>query len=641
MEENEVTIIADLKVYTEPRMNPFRAAYLNEIAICYKFKELDQWSGVDKAGLDAYGVPDIPVDRINRGLDTINGIDENTGGKVDVVGFESGDDRVAKILGMVCEHVEIDADIAEPEMLAFDALKDVGLGVMKVGYDYEKRSIFVDYVNTEDFAWSRSKNRNLEDITWCWEHQVMSWEDAAILFPQKAAEIKSLKTLAKSEWEKIRQDSGTNVTAQSRDYGSGSDGTSLHPDQVNIYEFWVKKVVPFKKIARLSPEGMGEIVKADASYEPVEGEDDLGGGIDVQWWQSVVVSGENFADGILARHAQSEFPWHPYVAMIAEKKKNGQPRGYIEIVKPHQIRLNLAWAQKVAFNNKSIKSPLMLEGPGVTPDVVENATFQSKIGAVFVVPTGVKATPVQPASLNLQAVEEAAAAKQDMDFAAAATEGALMGQAASGDSGVKLSMMQNAAITPLNKWVKAKHRAKKILWKKVIDIIIAKFSVAEIARVVGQQRFLMLSGYTIQNGQLVPLMADEEGKPLPPPIEWPLDNSTARYDIVIQNQSASDFNKQQAFNATEALVGGGVPLTDEFRIKQSPMKNVQDALEANKAARQDIIKALTVQIQMLTQQNKELSKSSTQAANGKEGARESQAGKRSMLGGQNSMGIGQ
>ena len=625
---DDKTIISELKGYVEPRMNPFRASYLDTIAQCYKFKELDQWSGVDKSRLDEYGVPDIPVDRINRGLDTINGIDENTGGRVEITGFESGDFRVAKILNMVCEHIETEADVEESEMLAFDALKDVGLGLMKVGFDYTTGSIFVDFVNTEDFAWGKSKKRNLEDINWCWEHQTVGWEEAAILFPEKASEIRGLKSLAKSEWDKIRQDSGSNVTAQTRDYGTGADATEVYPDLVHIWEFWIRKVSPYKKLGRLV-QGMAEIVRVESDYEPLEGEEILGDGLDVKWMQSVVVSGENFDGGILVRNAPSGFNWHPYVAMLAEKKKSGQPRGYIEVVKPHQIRLNLAWSQKVAFNNKSIKSPLMLEGPGVTPEAVENATFQSKIGSVFVVPTGVKASPMQPPNINLQAIEEAASAKQDMDFAAAATEGPLVGQSASGDSGIKLSLMQNAAITPLNKWVKAKHRAKKVLWKKILDIIVRKYKMEDVMRIVSPEKFLRLSGYTISpEGKLVPLTADQEGNPLPPPIQWPLDPTTSKYDVKIVNSSVSDFNKQQAFNATESLVGGGVVLTDEFRIKQAPIKNTEDALESNQKARQDLIRALLAKIQMLEEQ-------STPSSNARSGKNASQTGKRSMLGGQN------
>ena len=287
---------------------------------------------------------------------------------------------------------------------------------------------------------------------------------------------------------------------------------------------------------------------------------------------------------------QGESEDHPYYGVIAEKKKNGAPRGYIEKVIPHQVRINLAWGQKVAFNNKSIKSPIVTRNVTDVDKIVQ----QSTIGAVLNLSSNEEVLNFNPLpQLNLQAIEEGNMARADMDFAAAATEQALTGGSSNSESGIKMSLRQNAAVTPLNKWVKAERNGKMHLYRKVLSLIIKNFQPEEYVRVVGMETFQKITG-----PQIDPI----SGQMIAPPLQWPIPIDAVQYDVKVQDEAMSDMTKQQSFNATEALVACGVPLDDEFRIKNAPIKNTDEALASNQKARMDIIKMLLQQNQMLQQE---------------------------------------
>jgi hypothetical protein len=324
--------------------------------------------------------------------------------------------------------------------------------------------------------------------------------------------------------------------------------------------------------------------------------------------------------------------------MCAERMKSGAPIGYVQRVIPHQKRYNIAWAQKTGWNNKAIKSPIIAQEGSIDP---QNAVQQSSLGAILWTKKGTPMPVVnQVPQVNLQAIEEMNAAARDMDFTAAASEGALVGNAAASDSGIKLAEQQNAAVTPLNKWVHADGMSELEFARKVLYLIIEKIvsNPQRTMRIVGQQKFLQVFGPTID---------PQTGKMIAPPIQPPT-NDTAMYDVVVEDQSISDLNKQQSFNATMALHGQGILFEDDFMIKNAPIKNVDEALASNAKAQQDMIRMLMQKVQMLEQQLSQAVKmipknpgqggsskpsGGNQAANAQRGKAQPQTGPQSMIGG--------
>jgi hypothetical protein len=628
--DEQVKVDSLFKLTTD-EMNPWRISFLDTLKKCYKFKELDQWEDVDKSALAEYGVPPLAVDRVNRGLETIEGIRDNSSSKKKIVKSELGDERVAELLDKVCDYVEYTQDFEEPRQESFRALVDVGIGLRKVGFDADKRLPWAESVEPESFGFSPCKSKNLTDISWCWQKSVMGWEDAVGLWPHKAGEIKGLKTMVESEWQKLHGKSASVVTKSTEDYGSEGFESSGNAESVLVTEFWKKKVIPYKKVgyvvpmAQMLPDGSQieiptpAVKKAPHDYEIQEGEQELTFGADVIWEQTIVVGPKQ--GGIIVHEGQDDD--HPYIAEIAERKKNGAPRGYIEKVIPHQVRINLSWGQKVAFNNKSIKTPIAVKNVAD----IDKILHQSKIGAVLSLTGSEEIVSVNTVpQVNLQAIEEGEAARRDMDFAASATEGVLRGQTDAGSSGIKTSMLQSAAVTPLNRWVKAENRSEYFFWKKVLKHII-KLSPEEMMRIVGMETFAALVG---------PKVDPMSGQVLAPALEMPLNLDIVHFDVRVQDQATSDFNKQTSFNAVEQLVAGGVPMDAEFRIKNAPIKNTDEALVSYQKARNDILMALMQENQMLKEElnvaQKEASKSANKVSNGKVAP---QAGKRSMPGGQN------
>lgn len=640
----ETESIQKLLDYTEPEQNPWRADYLQSLAECYNFVELKQWAGDDVQGLAQYDVPTLAVDRVNRGLDTIRGISDNTGIKKKVQKRELGDERVASILDAVGDYVAYQGNFEEAQEKSRDDMLIVGMGLRKLGFDPEasggEGELWVEAVNVEDVGWSRCKSKTLRDSNWLWHLQMMDWEDAVSINPEKAPQLKSLKAKLESEWEKKKKSNVKGALA-TKDYKNpvGVEKSYQYPDQVYIYEFWSKRRIPVTKVGTITqlaqPDGQGGFVQVPVpqvrlealDYQPQEGEQVLAKTVIDEWWQYIVASGRNKRQGILLKVEKSKYPFHPFIGTCAEVKKSGQPFGYVERVIPHQKRINIAWAQKVAYNNKSIKSPLVLR------DVknVDKAIQQSKFGAILNL-TGnerVESVNIQP-QVNLQAIEEGNMARMDMDFAAAATESPLRGIEESGASGIKLSLQQNAAITPLNKWVKSEKESEREFWRKALYIIIAEFKPERMARIVGEQKFMELV-----IGPKDPMT----GQPLQPPLQLPLQPSVAHYDVMIQDEALSDFNKQQSFNAAMALHQGGVLLKDETLIKSAPIKDVDEFLSSNLQARQDVIRQQQQIIQMLEDKlNMAMKaipkeKKNGQAANAVQGRNQPQAGQRSMLGG--------
>jgi len=624
---SEQQIIDKLFDYLKPEKNPFRANYLETIKKCYRFKEGDQWEDIDKTALEEFGVPPIPVDRIGRGLDTIEGIRENTDLRKRILKSQLGDDSMATLLDKVYDHFETQGEFSEAREDAFKAMLDVGLGERKVGWDFGKRKIWTEFINTEDLYWSKCKSKRLLDASWFCQRQTMDWEDAMLIAPERAGEIKGLRKSIESEWQKLQSPSTTPVTEISRDYGSGT-GQTVSPsiDQVEVLEFWRRLIIPFAKVGSLEY----GIKKAPIDYQVSEGEQILEYDKDEIWEQFIIASGGSKENALLLKHGQSDE--HPFISCCAERKKTGEPVGYIEKNIPGQIRVNLSWAQETAWNNKAIKSAIVLKG-NVTPEMVENAIFQSKIGAVMIVPQGAEFSPAPPLQLNTQAIQAGQQARIDMDFTSAATQDVLRGESASGDSGIKTSVLQNAAITPLNKWVKALEKSEYDFTRKVLKLIIKNVKPAEMMRIVGAQVWQSLGLQFIPPSEQMPdgVIVSPDGQML--------DLSVLDYDAKIENQAVSDFNKQQAFNAIAALqsLNPMGMFTDDYMIKNAPIKNVDDALESNQRHRQDLVMMMAQQIQMLQEENRQMSKQipkqNNQKGNAQKGKSAPQAGRQSMLGG--------
>jgi hypothetical protein len=146
------------------------------------------------------------------------------------------------------------------------------------------------------------------------------------------------------------------------------------------------------------------------------------------------------------------------------------------------------------------------------------------------------------------------------------------------------------------------------------------------------QEFIRLSGVQI----------DEWGKPTAPPLQILEGMGIEKYDVQIQDQSISDFNKQQTFNAVMAMRDGGIIFEDSFIIQNAPIKNVDEALASNQKARNDLIMFLKQQIMVMQEQMGNMvpkeegqpNRKKSQPANARQGKSASQNGKRSMVGGQ-------
>mgnify|MGYP003349802652 CR=1 FL=1 len=162
--DEESRLIRELLELTEEHYNPYRKQYIKEVLReCYNFKELKQWESNDEIKLIEAGVPPISVDRINRNLDTINGIRDNTNSKKRVSKRELGDEKVAYVLDKVCDYVDYAGSFSEMKDNAFNDMLDVGLGIRKVGFDEKalggEGEIWCDNVNVEDIWWGRSRKK--------------------------------------------------------------------------------------------------------------------------------------------------------------------------------------------------------------------------------------------------------------------------------------------------------------------------------------------------------------------------------------------------------------------------------------------------------------------------------------------------
>jgi hypothetical protein len=275
---------------------------------------------------------------------------------------------------------------------------------------------------------------------------------------------------------------------------------------------------------------------------------------------------------------------------------------------------------------------------------------QSSFGSILRLKVGEELVQVnlQP-GVNLQAIEEGAAADRDMDFAASASEPVLSGAAGSSSSGIQLVRQQDAAITPLNKWVQADSESELVFHRKVLKLAIKAYPPELMARIVGEQKFFSSLGYMLTPAGPVPNMQPDPvtGQPPIPPVPLPLQLDVVQYDVKIENKSVSDFDKQQSFNAAIELKNGGTLLDDDFMIRNAPLKDVDAAIQSNKIARMDVIRMLMAQVEMLQGElqtmQKMVPKESKGNPNGQgsKGKSAPQGGKRSMVGGQTGvMGMG-
>jgi len=653
----EQNVIKKLFELVEAKANPWKLAHNEIVKENYNFCELRQWDGADMQLLALADVPTLAIDRINRGLDYINGVRANTGNTMKIVKREQGDDRVASLLQACAEYAEYCGDFQKPRDEAFDSMAKTGMGLRVLGYDPTARGgigeLWCENFPVEDCGWSKTASKELDDISWWWRRTVQSWEDAMADNPEKAGILKGMKTVLASEWEKIKGGSTTGSLVQ--DYGAlvtSGDPSLSYQDQVDKYEFWLRRRIPVRKIGSIQfiplPDGnvmpVPQVREEAVDYKPQELEQDLGVSVNETWEQFIVASAGNMQNATLLKQSVSKYPFSPLVGMCAAMKKSGQPFSYVEMVIPHQKRINIAWAQKTTFNNKAIKAPLAIKN--LDPAMIDSKILNSQLGTILAIGPNedvinVNITP----NVDLQAIEEGQSAREDMDFAAASTEPVLRGQSGSQDSGIKLSMQQNAAVTPLNKWVKAEKLSELAFWRKALHIIIAEFSPERMQRIVGDENF-----FKIVIGKIDPV----KGIPLQPPLQLPLNVDVAHYDVEITDSALSDFNKQQSFNAVESLVSLNVPFTDSYRIQNAPIKDVDSAIASNEEARNDIIRqqqmiieGLQSQLEMtqklipteskvaMGQAGAKMKKSSNQKKNAQTGASQSQAGMRSMVGGQN------
>jgi hypothetical protein len=673
---NEADEIRRLFELTEPKYNPWRADYDKICTDCYNFKELRQWDSPDIASLIPYDVPALAVDRINRVLDVVDGIRENTGNKIKVIKRAMGDEAVATILDKVREYVYYcgDFDMARDE--AFAGLKDVGLGMRKIGYDPTANGgfgeIWCEAIQVEEVGWSYTRKKNFNDVRWYWEHHTMDWEDAAKLNPKMAGQIQTLKAVQVKKWDEMK---GGAVKGQlGNDYQTARmDGehSYSYPDQVHVWEIWVKRTIPYKIVASMEQpplppvdgqggiavDGAGQLTpnvpvapapppipkfkKVPHDYQEQEGEESVSAGVDTEWYQNIICTSKTKNGSILLTPSggiKSEFDFDPYVAMVSQFKKSGAPRGLIEICIPHQMRANIGWAQKTAYGNKTIKAPLVTTGNALD---IENAIQQTRLGAYLHLPTGTTLVQLNTnPNPNLQALEEIASAKEDMDFAAAASEPVLRGQAQASASGISIAKRQDAAVTSINKWVKAEKDAELVLGRKVLKMIIKKFTPEKLARIVGEQFFYQTLGYQMTPLGLLPtgIIDPVTGQKMGEAIPLPLTLDVEHYDVQIQDEALSDFNKQQSFNAAAELVQMGFGMDADYMISNAPIKNPEEALASHNRWKTDIVRQQQAVIEQLTQalgivQKQQGSTSQPQRANARKGKAAPESGIRSMLGG--------
>ena len=634
--------------YTDPSYNPWQLDYLRFTLVdCYNFTELRQWESSDMVKLASADVPTLSADRTVRILDTVKGIRFNTGNKKKIVPREMGDTGVARVLDAGVDQVSYQGDFDQVSDDSFDNMLKTGIGIRKVGWDPVADggagAIFAENVKIEDFGYSECQRRTLKDVSWTWQRQFMYWQDAINLAPERSAEIEGLKTTVSSTWEDEKR-SKVEGTFFNTDYGIGITSPTknyAHQDYVSVWEFWVKRRIPYQKIRyneqMLGPDGLPVMilgaapvevpkVKAESmDYQLQDGEVQLAKTVEDQWWQYIVIAGKDKKGAVLVKQEKSDLPFCPYVGMMATRKKSGQPMGLVEQIIPHQKRYNIAWSQKTAWNNKSIKSPLIMEEGSIDP---QNAIQQSSLGAILVVKKNTQHWPTvnQQPQVDLQAIEEMNAAQKDMDFTAAASEAPLVGGAQPGSSGLKLSMQQNAAITPLNKWVTADRESQLEFYRKVLHLAIQYLPPERWKRIVGDQMW----------AESMTIIDPQTGQPVG---EKSFAPDTVQYDVTIEDQSTSDFQKQQNFNAVMAMHGSGVLFTDQGIINQAPVKNVDALLADNQQARNDLIKMLLQKVQMLETQlgffQKVAQKATqqNQTKNAQRGKAQPQAGQNMMLGG--------
>lgn len=659
-EERE--LINKLWDYTEAKSVPWQADYQATLAECNNFAELRQWDSPDVKLLADANTPQLPVDRIGRNLDVVNGIRANTGNNKRIVKRELGDERVASILNDIKDYVEYTGDFEEVRDKANEHLLREGMGIRKLGFDKAlcggEGAIWAQHINTEDCGWAQCDSREFEGVEWIWHRQVMPWGQAIMINPDKAPQLNSLKMTLSPKWEELK--GGNAGSLLGRDYGGqlpGSEGVYDYPDNVTITEVWVKRRIPYRLVGSIQPAQVdpnGNLIslpepittKQSPEYQVQEGEEDLGVALDEFYEQYILASGKGKIDAFILKQGQDKD--HPFVGMCAETKKSGAPVGLVEKLIPHQKRKNIAWAQKVLFNNKSIKTPLAIEGGDPNTEVLAQ---QSTFGAILRLRTGEKIISInQQPGVNLQAIEEGEAADAAMDFAAAASEPVLRGAAGSGSSGIQLVRQQDAAITPLNKWVKADGMSEKVFGRKLLRLIIKNFKPERMARIVGAEKFFTTLGYVMTPNGLQPNPMAGQPDPVtgaitPTPVPLPLSLDIEHYDVIVEDKSLSDFNKQQTFNAIEAMVQGGVFFTDDFRIRNAPIKDIDGAIASNRQARMDVIRQLMIQVQILQSQIQDMQKliprenKGGPTQQGGKGKAASQAGQRSMVGGANMLGM--
>lgn len=663
-ESGEAELVTKLLALTDNIHNPWRQDYIgNTVVKCNNYAELRQWSAADEAKLSAAGIPALTADRINRGIETIIGIKDNTGSSSKVQKREFGDERIADLLDDCKSYAEYCGDFDSVRDEVFEAMLKPGIGIRKVLFDQQAKSgqgeIWAEAIPIENFWYSNCKKKTLKDITWAAHLQMMDWEDAMMLAPEKAGALKGLKATLQTEWDAINKGSISGSNDYDKNNPTRGGASPRYPDQVNVYDIWTLRRIPISKVSSLQvqQDAQGNIINLtpqvreeaiDYVAKPEMMEEIVARTVKEEWHQFVIACGNEKKHGLLLQTATDDD--HPFVGTCAERKKRGDPRGFVEIAIPHQDRINVALTQKIGFNIKALKTTVAIRGITNVDSIVQ----QSALGSVLVLPQQATIDMVNTVPpLNIEAIEEGNIARQDLDFAAAATEMPLRGMAQPSSSGIQLSLQQNAAITPISKWVKALHDSEREFGRKVLRLIIKNYKDERISRIVGMQKFFSLTQPTVNQmtGQVIspPVIQIDPATGQPVPLSLDI----ADYDVVIEDKSVSDMAKQQSFNAIEALVQGGVPMDDTYRIKNSPIKDVDAALESNQKQRQDIIMSLMGQVQQLEAENQALTKlvpkenkplgmpmpkkQNNQRANGRAGANASQAGPNSMLGG--SLGI--
>jgi len=284
----------------------------------------------------------------------------------------------------------------------------------------------------------------------------------------------------------------------------------------------------------------------------------------------------------------------------------------VEKVAPLQKLINVSAAQVIAYNNKLVKSPLIAEEGSLD---LERAKTSSEYGSILFVKRGYRFPMINTLTpLNIASTEIGQQARVDFDVIAASTEPVMRGVDPQADSsGVKLGILTQNASTSLNPYIRAENFTRRWFWEKIVYIVQKKYTTQRMFRVAGEVFAINVPMMGIE-GQVVQRMNDV---------------TVGKYDVMIEDSSISDFERQQEFNAFLAMKQMGAPISWELIGQRAPVKNPEMLLKDMKQQEMLIAQAMMIP-QPQTPGNGQKGKKA-------EGGNAPQAGTRSMMGGTTGM----